>query len=166
MTDKFTRKYVADRIEARLGKLKIIEANSQRTIDEWKQEQLAQLDAIFSKNIATFDSVSASVKSAQKAYAKATTWEEKARALAKFENPTFTGAPGIRAYQSNPNWGNNSAESAAKHNLQEARSERVKLEHALIYLNDMPADEFTLTGLKNLGLLAVLKFDINDLPTK
>jgi hypothetical protein len=40
----------------------------------------------------------------------------------------------------------------------EAGVEKIKLQHAEAYLQEMPADEFSITALKTLGLMEAIKF--------
>jgi len=159
MSDKFPKQYVLDRVAARRGSLTIKIDAGTTEINELKDSQLGKLGEVMEKNEVLIEGLQLRLVAARKAYAAAKTYDEKARALSP-----ICGYVSLEQlpYLSSSNRASRTPLGEMEAKVQEHRKERTNLEHARLHLENMPVDEFSLASLKSLGLLNVLRFDLDE----
>lgn len=167
----FPRSYIMERIEARIGTIQRTRGTAQRMADEL----IVRRAVIRASELAAKATYDIEVARADTRYAdrlsRATTPEAVADAVLRHQDTIRGLGPEPKVEKTNrvlagdpEGWsvGYGDAEaSEVKQQLRleaEERKEEADLAHALTYLKETPVDTFSLTGLKQLGLLDAIKF--------
>lgn len=158
MTDKIGKQYIIERIEARKGRISLERGQLASLLEKQQNELSERLDALFEKNTEKIAAAWDAAKAAKRAYAAASTFPEKMKITESLRLPSLDSVWDIR----NASRRSTHPQKDLTTQITELDREKESLEHALIYLKDLPADEFTLAGLRSLGLLSVLKFNLAD----
>ena len=160
MSNQFPKQYVLDRIDARMGSLNIKIEQSQKLITEAKLKMVGQVDAVMQSNADLIKARYRNLKEAEKKYAEvdADDYDAKSRIATEFTTLDLKRLP----YFVNNFYRIGNAESLGNQIsiLTDLRKERTALTHARLHLETMPVSEFSLSTLRSLGLLSVLKFDL------
>lgn len=162
MTEKFPKSYVIERIDARKGRLSLAKSKTQAELDALQESLLGALDSIFNKNVTAVEAAWDRAKAARKEYSVATTFAEKYKIANEMRNINMESTYAIRHHERPTSIKKSASIDELKRALNEIERETESLDHARIYLEDLPVDEFTLASLRSLGLLSILKFDLAD----
>ena len=165
MTDKFTKDYVLLRIEARKAALALKIAESEAVvakadviamsnIENWREEQMVLLDAAIDAGAKARALGGSEPRDVQQNTLK---FRDALGKISQHGMPFLT--------QSNDSRYGSTPASLAKANADEWRKELVLLIHAEEYFKESPVTEYSIAGLKQLGLLNAVKFDIT-IPVK
>jgi hypothetical protein len=151
-TTTITKKYVQDRIGARIATLERVIQDGRNAEDELMQRKIKPMKEWYSKT-------SVAVVSAYDWLAGVDVSTIKDGDLPRYIQQLNSLLPS--GWQDSSRWNYDAAAGALKERIEagtRAGVEKIKLQHAQAYLQEMPADEFSLTGLKSLGLMEAIKF--------
>lgn len=165
MTDKFTKDYVLLRIEARKAALELKIAEAEKVVETadkvqmqnivaWRNQQMALLNEATKAGTAADKTIGATPSEVQQ---NTLPFRDALGRISQHGMPYLTQANDSR-YGSAP-------ASLAKSNADEWGKELVLLIHAEEYFKESPVTEYSIAGLKQLGLLNAVKFDIT-IPVK
>ena len=164
-SNTFTKTYILERIEARKASLKRQIDASSKILNEFNEGQKTKIGEWLTETDAWIVQVKDAMKAADRAFTLSSTPLEAAKsttALAKLiMGGRYNTPPQIAQQRGNPYFGNGPIDTATK-TLEAAEKELDALEHTHIYLTATPVEEFSLTGIKQLGLLDAIKFNLAD----
>jgi len=164
-SNTFTKTYILERIEARKASLKRQIDASSKILDEFNEGQKTKIGEWLTETDAWIVQVKDEMKKADRAFVLSSTPLEAAKATTALAKLIINGrynTPPQVAVRREGQYFNNSPIDAAAKTLAAAEKELDALEHTHIYLTATPVEEFSLTGIKQLGLLDAIKFNLAD----
>ena len=167
----FPKSYVVERIEARIASIKARRGEAARRSKALNRQATKAIQA-YAKAYKQW--VSQSAAAAHEFAVDAASPDGAVQALRDFRRavPKTPEPPSLALFKESgepidrrgARWWNASEEHSAVAELWEQEQKEVReqgsLEHALAYLQGTPVDAFSLTSLKQLGLLDAVKFDL------
>jgi hypothetical protein len=148
----FPKAYVKARIEARKASLESQIKAANLVLEAWWKSRVLEMDAVIEARAIQMAGLNQNWTKVQALYAKANTPKQKYQAL--------TGQKGYFYFTSIPNQSNDDAADRASVTVERCERELALLTHTLAYFEEAPVEEYTITGLKQLGLLEAVKFSM------
>lgn len=163
MSNAFPKSYIIERIAARKASLQSKVDAGAKAASDWdefaREKLILQLDQMVEKAAKTLDKAKESAKASRDLHSDdlyhAVQQAGTTPSISPFPSVNMGGVYGYRDYEQKYN-----AMRKLRDEGNAAERELDKLEHAEAYFVETPVDEFTITGLKQLGLLDAVKFDL------
>lgn len=160
-TNVLTKAYVIERIEARKGKIDLLIAEAKKGIESRRVALVPQVDR-FVKDWSKWwtDAAEDATKLVSK-YEAEEDLQKKFDFAQKLSNlRTGRSVPDSYVPQNRGIYPRTDPDADARALIAQLVDEKTALDHALIYLRDLPITDMSITSLRQLGLLDVIKFSI------